>query len=83
MSLFLEPGCPHHSPIGEGDRIVSVGEVQTEDWESALVAMLDQMISDGRVPLTLEGEDGWLRDTTIDVGSDAPDTVMFPLCAEG
>ena len=24
--LFLEPGCPHHSPIREGDRIVSEEE---------------------------------------------------------
>ncbi len=57
--------------LAQGDRIVAVGEVQTEDWESALVAMLDQMVSDGRVPLTLEAEDGWRRDTTIDVGADA------------
>ena len=26
VSLFLEPGCPHHSPIREGDRIVSEEE---------------------------------------------------------
>ena len=57
--------------LEQGDRIVAVGEVQTADWESALVAMLDQMVSDGRVPLTLEAEDGWRRDATIDVGADA------------
>ncbi|MBT8447350.1 MAG: RIP metalloprotease RseP [Gammaproteobacteria bacterium] len=57
--------------LEQGDRIVAVGEVQTADWESALVAMLNQMVSDGRVPLTLEAEDGWRRDATIDVGADA------------
>jgi regulator of sigma E protease len=57
--------------LEQGDRIVAVGEVETADWESALVAMLDQMVSGGRVPLTLEAEDGWRRDATIDVGADA------------
>jgi regulator of sigma E protease len=57
--------------LEQGDRIVAVGDVQTADWEAALVAMLDQMVSDGRVPLTLEAEDGWRRDATIDVGADA------------
>ncbi len=33
--------------------------------------MLDEMVSDGRVPLELQGEDGWVRQTTIDVGDDA------------
>ena len=47
-----------------------MGEVETADWESALVAMLDRMVSEGRVPLTLEAEDGWRRDATIDVGAE-------------
>ena len=55
----------------QGDRIVAVGDVETADWESALVAMLDRMVATGRVPLTLEGEDGWQRTATIDVGDDA------------
>ena len=57
--------------LEQGDRIVAVGDVDTADWESALVEMLDQMVSDGRVPLTLEAQDGWRRDATIDVGGDA------------
>ena len=57
--------------LEQGDRIVAVGDVATEDWETALVAMLDHMVSDGRVPLTLEGGDGWQRDVSIDVGDDA------------
>jgi len=68
----VEPGSyAAEAGLEQGDRIVAVGDVETEDWESALVAMLDQMVSDGRVPLTLESEDGWQRDATIDVGADA------------
>lgn len=54
-----------------GDQIVAVGEVQTSNWESTLVAMLDQMVATGRVPLTLETDDGLRRTATIVVGEDA------------
>ena len=54
-----------------GDRILKVGDRDATDWETALVSMLDEMVSDGRVPLELQGEDGWVRQTTIDVGDDA------------
>ena len=53
-----------------GDRIVAVGDRQTGDWESTLLAMLGEMVDDGRVPLTLEAVDGWQRDAVIDVGDD-------------
>ena len=54
-----------------GDRILQVGDRDATDWETALVTMLDEMVSNGRVPLELEGDDGWVRQTTIDVGDDA------------
>jgi regulator of sigma E protease len=54
-----------------GDRILRVGETEAGDWETALVSMLDEMISDGRVTLQLESESGRLRTATIDVGEDA------------
>ena len=57
--------------LQQGDRIIAVGDVATADWETALVAMLDHMVSDGRVPLTLEAADGWQRPVSIDVGDDA------------
>jgi len=53
-----------------GDRIVSVGDVEAKDWESTLVAILDNMVADGRVPLRLESEDGRQRLAVIDVGDD-------------
>jgi regulator of sigma E protease len=57
--------------LEQGDRIVAVGDVATADWETALVAMLDHMVSEGSVPLTLEAADGWQRPVSIDVGDDA------------
>ena len=53
-----------------GDKIVGVGEVETSDWESTLVQILENMVVDGRVPLTLESEAGRIRSTVIDVGDD-------------
>ncbi|MFT5502102.1 MAG: regulator of sigma E protease [Woeseiaceae bacterium] len=54
-----------------GDRILRVGERDASDWETALVTMLDEMISDGQVELELEATDGWVRTTTLNVGDDA------------
>lgn len=53
-----------------GDKIVGVGEVATTDWESTLVKILENMVVDGRVPLTLESETGSVRSAVIDVGND-------------
>ena len=54
-----------------GDRILKVGEREAADWETVLVSILDEMVSTGRVPLELEGEDGWVRTAVIEVGDDA------------
>jgi regulator of sigma E protease len=53
-----------------GDKIVSVGDVAATQWEATLVAILGEMVDDGRVPLTLESSDGRQRQALIDVGSD-------------
>ncbi|MCH7537675.1 MAG: RIP metalloprotease RseP [Proteobacteria bacterium] len=53
-----------------GDKIVAVGDTDTTDWESTLVAILGEMVSDGRIPLTLESEAGGRRTATIIVGDD-------------
>jgi len=54
-----------------GDRILKVGDQDASDWETVLVSMLDDMISDGRVTLQVESEAGRKRTATIDVGDDA------------
>lgn len=53
-----------------GDKIVAVGDTETREWEAALVAILGEMVDDGRVPITLESAAGQQRQTVIDVGSD-------------
>ena len=68
----VEPGSyAARAGLESGDRIVAVGDVETADWESALVAMLDQMIGEGEVPMTLEKATGAQRVATILVGDDA------------
>lgn len=54
-----------------GDRILQVASREASDWETALVSMLDEMISEGRVTLELQGESGQTRSATLNVGSDA------------
>ncbi|HZW59147.1 MAG TPA: RIP metalloprotease RseP [Woeseiaceae bacterium] len=54
-----------------GDRIVRVADREAVDWETVLVTMLDRLVSEGRVSVTLESEDGWQRTTALDVGEDA------------
>ncbi len=53
-----------------GDRILAVDDRQAADWEAVLVTMLDRLVSSGQVQLTLEGKDGWQRDTTLSVDGD-------------
>ena len=68
----VEPGTyAADAGLAFGDRIVAVGDTETPDWETALVAMLDGLIADGQVSLRLEDESGGQRAVTIDVGSDA------------
>jgi len=54
-----------------GDKIVAVGDQQTNDWESTLVAILDEMVASGEIPLTLEDDRGGQRRTSLAVGDDA------------
>lgn len=53
-----------------GERIVAVGDAATPDWEATLVAMLDEMTADGRIPIDLEDANGNVRTVVIDVGDD-------------
>jgi len=53
-----------------GDKIVNVGDTAVMQWEATLVAILGEMVDDGKVPMTLEDGNGRQRQATIDVGSD-------------
>ncbi len=66
-----------------GDRIVAVGERATDNWESTLVAMLDEMVVTGRIPLTLQSEAGDRRRAVITVGEAATRLTEPGLLFEG
>jgi len=66
-----------------GDRILKVGETEVADWETTLVTLLDDVLSDGKVELELEGVDGWVRRATIDVGDNASRLTEPGLLFEG
>jgi len=53
-----------------GDRIVAVDGRDVVDWEGALVGMLDTMVSNRRIAMSVEGEDGRARDVVLEVGDD-------------
>ena len=80
----VEPGSyAARAGLQLGDRIIAVGDTETPDWETTLVAMLDQMVAEGAVPLTLENEDGRQRKATILVGDDASRLTEPGLLFEG
>ena len=54
-----------------GDKIIAVGDIETNDWESTLVAILESMVSNGEIPLMLEDEHGGQRRAMLNVGEDA------------
>lgn len=54
-----------------GDQIVAVGETETSNWQQALMAMFDNMVSEGRIPMTLEDLQGRQRPAVIQIGADS------------
>lgn len=54
-----------------GDQIVAVGETETSNWQQALMAMFDNMVSEGRIPMTLEDLQGRQRSAVIQIGADS------------
>lgn len=54
-----------------GDQIVAIGDTSTTSWQQALMAMFDNMVAEGRIPLTLEDQRGQRRQAVIRVGEDS------------
>lgn len=66
----VEPGSyAADAGLEYGDRILAVGDVRTGDWEAALVAMLEQLVADGRVELTVANDAGE-RTVVLDVAGE-------------
>ncbi|HEX5787803.1 MAG TPA: RIP metalloprotease RseP [Woeseiaceae bacterium] len=80
----VEPGSPAAAAgLEHGDRILAVGDRQTEDWESALVAILSQVVADGEVTLRLSDTAGRERTAVLDVGEDTQRLTEPGLLFEG
>ncbi|MEJ2274900.1 MAG: RIP metalloprotease RseP, partial [Woeseiaceae bacterium] len=68
----VEPGSyADRAGLEFGDKITAVDGQEVNDWETALVAILDTMVATGSVPLSIEDQRGSQRRATIEVGSDA------------
>jgi regulator of sigma E protease len=57
--------------LEKGDWIVAVGAKPVLNWNSALMAMIDEMSGSGSIPLTLEDAQGERRTAAIEVGEDS------------
>ena len=66
-----------------GDQIIAVGDTATTSWQQALMAMFDTMVADGRIPMTLEDQEGRRRQAVIDVGADSARLTEPGLLFEG
>jgi len=54
-----------------GDRILAVGDHDATDWESTLIAMLGEMVDNGKIPLRVQREGRSPKLAVIDVGNDS------------
>ena len=54
-----------------GDQIVAIGDTPTDSWQQTLMAMFDNMVAEGRIPMTLEDQRGQRRQAVIRVGDDS------------
>jgi regulator of sigma E protease len=53
--------------LQSGDEILEVGGQTTPSWESATLRILDELLGDGRIDVTVRGADGATRDVELDV----------------
>lgn len=51
----------------EGEQIVRVGDTPVTAWDGALIGILDQLVSEHQIPMTLEDNDGQRRVAVIEV----------------
>ena len=69
--------------VETGDQIIAVGDTETENWQQALMAMFDNMVETGSIPMTLEDLEGDQRQAIIQVGDDASRLTEPGLIFEG
>ncbi len=64
--------------LREGELITAVGGRDVLAWDEALIGILDKLVSDGRIPLTLEDDDGVRRTVTVSVPAEAATVLTEP-----
>lgn len=58
--------------LKQGEQIVGVGDTEVIAWDGALIGILDELVSNNRIPMTLEDDDGRRRVAVIEIpASDA------------
>jgi regulator of sigma E protease len=57
--------------LREGEQIVRVGDKDVLAWDGALIGILDNLVSENRIPLTLEDTYGSQRQAVINIPDDA------------
>ena len=55
------------SGLAAYDEILTVGGQPTPTWEAATLAILDELLRDGNIDMTVEGADGASREVNLDV----------------
>ena len=64
----ITPGSTaEQAGLAEYDEILAIGGQPTPTWEAATLAILDELLSDGRIDMTVEGTDGQARAVELDV----------------
>ncbi len=49
------------------DEIIAVGARETQTWEGAIFAILDELLADGEIDMTVKSQDGDIRRLRLDV----------------
>jgi regulator of sigma E protease len=64
----VEPGSvAAEAQLRAGDEITAIGGQPTPSWESATLGILDELLGDGGIDLTVRGPDGAIRSVDLDV----------------
>lgn len=56
--------------LRQDELLVAVGDQRVTDWSTAVLSILDEMVSTGQVPLVIQNIQGDERDVVIQVGDD-------------
>ncbi len=67
VGTVAEGSVAAEAGLVQDDEILRVGGRETSTWEHALLAILDELLSDGRIELDVRQADGGTREVLLDV----------------